>query len=117
MPVCYESRGSFLLLIPSIGQLLLCYIRNCIGFFDKTKIKPLPYPFFGGCVEISFWSLRPTEGIVAFSLFSVSYEIASVVSLPGNDMMTQSLEQEGYVGLSDRCQRDVSCEMKFENGQ
>ena len=54
---------------------------------------------------------------MAFSLFSVSYEIASVVSLPGNDMMTQSLEQEGYVGLSDRCQRDVSCEMKFENGQ
>jgi hypothetical protein len=41
-------------------------------------------------------SLRATEGSVAISLFSMPYEIASVVSLPRNGNVTQSLgERKG----------------------
>ena len=36
-----------------------------------------------------FWSLRVTAGNVAIYLFSISYAIASVVSLPRNDIATQ----------------------------
>ena len=39
-------------------------------------------------------SLRATEGSVAISLFSMHYEIASVVSLPRNDITTQSPKGE-----------------------
>ena len=35
-------------------------------------------------------SLRATGGSVAISLFSIRYEIVSVVSLPRNDIVTQS---------------------------
>ena len=40
-------------------------------------------------------SLRATEGSMAISLFSMHYEIASVVSLPRNDIVTQSLSGKG----------------------
>jgi hypothetical protein len=43
-----------------------------------------------------FLSLRATEGSVAISLFSMPYEIASVVSLPRSDILTQSLVGEGF---------------------
>jgi hypothetical protein len=38
-----------------------------------------------------FLSLRATKGSVAISFFPMHYEIASVVSLPRNDITTQSL--------------------------
>jgi hypothetical protein len=40
-------------------------------------------------------SLRPTERSAAIQFFSIAYQIASVVSLLRNDIMTQSLEREG----------------------
>ena len=43
------------------------------------------------CVAIPFWSLRATKGSVAISKVAMTYEIASVVSLPRNDIMTQSV--------------------------
>ena len=42
-----------------------------------------------------FLSLRATEGSVAISLFPMSCEIASVVSLPRNDIATQSQGERG----------------------
>ena len=41
-----------------------------------------------------FRSLRATVGSAAISLFSMPYEIASVVSLPRNDIVTQSRKRE-----------------------
>jgi hypothetical protein len=41
------------------------------------------------------WSLRAAEGSVTISLFSMCDEIASVVSLPRNDITTQSQREEG----------------------
>jgi len=46
------------------------------------------------CVTILFLSLRATGGSVAISLFSIRHEIASVVSLPRNDIPTQSPREE-----------------------
>jgi len=43
-----------------------------------------------------FWSLRATAGSVAISLFSLPYEIASVVSLPRNDITTQPPREAGF---------------------
>ncbi len=43
----------------------------------------------GNCVVILGLSLRATEGSAAISLFSERCEIASVVSLPRNDIVTQ----------------------------
>src|SRR4030043_1523630 len=52
-----------------------------------------------------YLSLRATEGSVAISLFSMYYEIASVVSLPRNDTSTQSPERGNYfIGKSYRSQ-------------
>ena len=50
----------------------------------------------------SFWSLRATAGSVAIFMFSMPYEIASVVSLPRNDIMTQSERQESRNALLKR---------------
>ena len=46
------------------------------------------------CVTIPDLSLRATKGSVAISLLSMRYEIASVVSLPRNDIVTQSASTE-----------------------
>jgi len=46
-------------------------------------------------------SLRATEGSVAISLFSMHYEIASVVSLPRNDIATQPQRERGVVKISE----------------
>ena len=48
-----------------------------------------PSPLWGLCRNHPL-SLRATEGSVAISLFSMHYEIASVVSLPRNDITTHS---------------------------
>jgi hypothetical protein len=61
----------------------------------KKQAHPSP---LRDCVAIPFLSLRATEGSVAISLFSIPCEIASVVSLPRNDIMTQSLRGEGEGG-------------------
>jgi hypothetical protein len=42
--------------------------------------------------SLAFLSLRATEGSEAISLISIFYEIASVVPLPRNDVVTQSPE-------------------------
>ncbi len=49
----------------------------------------------GGCVTLLFSSLRGAEGEAAIYLFPMYYEIASVVSLPRNDIMKNSLVGEG----------------------
>jgi len=64
-----------------------------------TKIQnppSSPSPL-GNCVVILGLSLRATEGSAAISLVLESCEIASVVSLPRNDIVTQSLGGEGFV--------------------
>jgi hypothetical protein len=53
--------------------------------------SPLPWRL---CRNLSV-SLRATGGSVAISLFSIYYEIASVVKLPRNDIATQSPEGRG----------------------
>ena len=63
------------------------------------KVNPafpltLPSPL-ADCVVILGLSLQATEGSAAISLFSERREIASVVSLPRNDIVTQSLGGEG----------------------
>jgi hypothetical protein len=47
-------------------------------------------------------SLRATEGSAAISLFSERCEIASVVSLPRNDIVAQSLEGGMWVAMGGR---------------
>ena len=42
------------------------------------------------CVAIPFLSLRATGGGVAISVLSIRCQIASVVSLPRNDLVTPS---------------------------
>ena len=49
-----------------------------------------------GLCHNPYLSLRATEGSMAISLFSRHYEIASVVSLPRNDITTQSLRGERF---------------------
>ena len=44
-----------------------------------------------------FWSLRVTAGSVAIFMLPATYEIASVVSLPRNDIATQPLGGEARV--------------------
>ena len=63
-----------------------------LPFIRRTNRNPSP---FGGCVLAPSLSLRATGGSAAISLFSIHYEIASVVSLPRNDIATQSLAGEG----------------------
>ncbi len=53
-----------------------------------------------------FRSLRATGGSAAISLFSVPYEIASVVSLPRNDIVTQPRKRESRKCLAPRIRGD-----------
>ena len=62
----------------------------------KSPPHPIPLPL-GDCVVIPFSSLRATKGSVAISLFSMPCEIASVVLLPRNDIVTQLLGERGRV--------------------
>ena len=55
---------------------------------------PLTLPLERLCRNPSS-SLRATEGSVAISFFSIPYEIASVVSLSGNDIAAESPMGEG----------------------
>jgi len=55
----------------------------------RGRLYPLP---LRGCVAIPILSLRATAGSVAITLFSKCYQIASVASLPRNDIVTQSLK-------------------------
>ena len=65
------------------------------GWTCRVSPSPSPSPV-RGCVEIPILSLRATEGSVAISEISIPCEIASVVSLPRNDIATQSLKGEGW---------------------
>jgi hypothetical protein len=62
----------------------------------KTSPSPQSSPT-GDCVIILGLSLRATEGSAAISLFSKPCEIASVVSLPRNDIVTQSPRGEEVI--------------------
>ena len=46
-----------------------------------------------------FSSLRATAGSVTIFMFSKPYEIASVVTLPRNDLMTQPLRGNDKFGM------------------
>ncbi len=60
----------------------------------EIRLFSLPLPV-GERLGMPFLSLRSTEGSVAISDLSNSYEIASVVPLPRNDAVTQPPKGEG----------------------
>jgi hypothetical protein len=70
-------------------------LKPCLLAGNLTTRNQLTPPPSRDCVVIPFLSLRATEGSVAISEISIPCEIASVVSLPRNDIMTQSPKGEG----------------------
>ena len=70
--------------------------KSFVQVYPKIfEISPHPHFSPGGCVVMSFRSLRATAGSVAISEISMPCEIASVASLPRNDITTQSLDGGG----------------------
>jgi hypothetical protein len=65
-----------------------------VSFADASYRRTIPSPF-GGCVAINVCHCEFTTVNVAISVMSIRYEIASVVTLPRKDIMTQSQRGEG----------------------
>jgi hypothetical protein len=91
-----NGRGAETLSLPSGHESHI--LKNGIEGSNLQDIRwLLPCPLRRLCHN-RILSLRATEGSVAISLISNSYKIASVVSLPRNDITTQSPKEEGRVG-------------------
>jgi len=75
-------------------------VRNSESWRPRKKSENLGFGNSGerGGIVIPFQSLRATEGSVAISWNSDASEIASIVSLPRNDLMTQPRKPESRNG-------------------